>query len=47
MNWEKSGFSGPVYCTGGTSDLCGILLPDSGNLQEEDTNASIVGAIGG
>lgn len=32
----KSGFSGPVYCTRATRDLCGILLPDSGYLQEED-----------
>jgi metallo-beta-lactamase family protein len=29
------GFSGPVYCTQGTIDLCRILLPDSGYLQEE------------
>jgi metallo-beta-lactamase family protein len=32
----KRGFKGPVYCTHGTRDLCGILLPDSGYLQEED-----------
>ena len=32
----RSGFKGPVYCTGGTRDLCGILLPDSGHLQEQD-----------
>ncbi|HTP41747.1 MAG TPA: MBL fold metallo-hydrolase [Nitrospiria bacterium] len=32
----KHGFSGRVYCTQGTRDLCGILLPDSGHLQEED-----------
>lgn len=32
----KHGFSGPVYCTSGTRALCGILLPDSGHLQEED-----------
>lgn len=32
----KNGFSGPVYCTDATADLCGILLPDSAHLQEED-----------
>ncbi|HSN41372.1 MAG TPA: MBL fold metallo-hydrolase [Burkholderiales bacterium] len=32
----KNGFSGPVYSTRATRDLCGILLPDSGHLQEEE-----------
>jgi metallo-beta-lactamase family protein len=32
----KQGFSGPVYSTPGTRDVCGILLPDSGHLQEEE-----------
>lgn len=32
----RSGFKGPVYCTGATMDLCSILLPDSGHLQERD-----------
>jgi len=32
----KEGFAGKVYCTTGTRDLCAILLPDSGYLQEED-----------
>lgn len=32
----KKGFSGTVYCSRATRDLCGILLPDSGHLQEEE-----------
>lgn len=34
----RDGFGGPVFCTAGTRDLCAILLPDSGHLQEEDAN---------
>lgn len=34
----KGGFKGPVYCTEGTKDLCAILLPDCGHLQEEEAN---------
>jgi metallo-beta-lactamase family protein len=30
------GFAGPVYCTGGTADLCKLVLPDAAHLQEED-----------
>ena len=32
----KQGFKGKVYCTGATRELCAILLPDSGHLQEEE-----------
>ena len=32
----KNGFRGPVICTQATAELCGILLPDSGHLQEQD-----------
>ncbi len=32
----REGFRGPVYATPATIDLCGIILPDSGHLQEED-----------
>jgi metallo-beta-lactamase family protein len=32
----KGGYRGPVYCTEATRDLAGILLPDSGRLQEEE-----------
>ncbi len=31
----KHGFRGHVYCTRATFELCKILLPDSGHLQEE------------
>ena len=32
----KKGFRGQAYCSEATRDLCGLLLPDSGYLQEEE-----------
>jgi metallo-beta-lactamase family protein len=32
----RNGFGGPVSCTDATRALCGLLLPDSGHLQEQD-----------
>ncbi|HOT96722.1 MAG TPA: MBL fold metallo-hydrolase [bacterium] len=32
----KLGYSGPVYCTHATRDLCSIMLQDAGHIQEKD-----------
>ncbi|MBY0358457.1 MAG: MBL fold metallo-hydrolase [Candidatus Obscuribacterales bacterium] len=34
----KEGFKGPVYASKPTCDLLGILLPDSGHIQEEEAD---------
>jgi len=34
----RQGFRGRVFCSAATQDLCGILLPDSGGLQEEQAH---------
>lgn len=40
----KKGFSGPIFCSHSTADLCTILLPDSGYLQEEEARiANLLG----
>ena len=38
----KKGFTGPVFSTPGTYELCRILLPDSGFLQEEDAKYAVM-----
>lgn len=32
----KQGFRGPIYASAATRDLCAIVLPDAGHLQEEE-----------
>lgn len=32
----KAGFSGPVYCSKATNELCTVMLPDSGQIQESE-----------
>jgi metallo-beta-lactamase family protein len=33
---RNEGYKGRVFCTAGTMDLCRLVLPDSGRIQEED-----------
>jgi metallo-beta-lactamase family protein len=35
----KHGFAGPIHCSKSTADLCEILWPDAGHLQEKDANS--------
>ena len=32
----RAGFGGRIHCTPATKELCGLILPDSGHLQEEE-----------
>jgi metallo-beta-lactamase family protein len=32
----KHGFKGPIYCSHATEELAGVLLPDSGSIQESE-----------
>jgi len=34
----REGFRGKIYCTPATLDLCGLMLLDSGSIQESDIN---------
>jgi metallo-beta-lactamase family protein len=34
----RGGYRGPVFCTRGTADLLGVMLPDAAHLQEEEAD---------
>lgn len=37
----RAGFHGRVLCTQATKELCGLILPDSGHLQEEEAKYAL------
>lgn len=39
----RDGFQGPVYATTGTTELCGVMLPDSAHLLEEEARHAAAG----
>lgn len=39
----RDGFQGPVYATPGTTELCGVMLPDSAHLLEEEAKHAAAG----
>jgi metallo-beta-lactamase family protein len=34
----REGYTGPVFCTAGTAELCRLVLPDAARIQEEDAS---------
>ena len=35
---HKNGYRGTIHCSNGTAELCKVLLPDAGHLQEQDAS---------